>query len=496
MKKYFVYAFLLGLTFFMFGCGVNTLSSVSKQINTYNFDIVYNDQEKKLEVVQTLIYKNKTDYTFEELCFHLYPNAFREGSLISVVSLNSHTSAYSHGTSYGSIEIISVKNENNTDFNYELSGYDENILQVNLGNKLFPEETIKIIFEFEVFLPNVNHRFGYGDNAINVANFYPIACVYENGEFMKKPYSSNGDPFYSDVANYDVTISYPAYLTLASTGKQDKTSLNDDYKTTTISANAVRDFAFVMSEKFEVIQAEFEHTKVYYYYYSDDQAEKSLQTSVLAIKTYSELFGKYPYSTLSVVKTNFVHGGMEYPNLVYISDSLLSYKDYTNVIIHEIAHQWWYNLVGSNAYDNAWQDEGLTDYSTALFYEFNPEYEVDIETIMENGLKTYSFYTQVYSAVYKTLDTSMNRSLDDFTNENEYVYIAYVKGMLFFDSLRKLIGDTDFFAGLNLYLKTYSFKNAQPYDLIWAFERVTNMKLESFFSSWIEGKVILISNVA
>ena len=87
----------------------------------------------------------------------------------------------------------------------------------------------------------------------------------------------------------------------------------------------------------------------------------------------------------------------------------------------------------------------------------------------------------------------MNRSLNEYTNENEYVYIAYVKGMLFFDSLRKLIGDTDFFAGLNLYFKTYSFQNAQPYDMIWAFERVTNMDLESFFASWIEGKVILMS---
>ena len=388
MKKYLFFVFLFCISFSLTGCGLSTINSVSKQISTYEMDITYNDQEKKLEVVETLNYVNKTDYTFEKLCFHLYPNAFREGSLLSVVSLNSYTSAYSHGTSYGSIDILSVKNKEDNAYSYELSGYDENILQVNLDSKLFPEDTIIIIITFDIWIPNVNHRFGYGENAINIANFYPIACIYENGQFMEKPYSSNGDPFYSEMANYEVCITYPEYLTLASTGLQEKTTLLEDYKTTKITAKTVRDFAFVMSDKFEVVKTEYEETKVYYYYYDDVNYEKSLQTSALALKTYSELFGKYPYSTLSVVQTNFVHGGMEYPNLVYISDSLNSYKDYTNVIVHEIAHQWWYNMVGSNAYDNAWQDEGLTDYSTALFYEFNPNYEIDSNEIMQNAVKT------------------------------------------------------------------------------------------------------------
>jgi len=56
-------------------------------------------------------------------------------------------------------------------------------------------------------LPNINHRFGYGDNTVNFGNFYPVACVYENGKgFIQDLYHSNGDPFYSECSNYEVEI--------------------------------------------------------------------------------------------------------------------------------------------------------------------------------------------------------------------------------------------------------------------------------------------------
>jgi aminopeptidase N len=281
---------------------------------------------------------------------------------------------------------------------------------------------------------------------------------------------------------------------LASTGVQNSHTTQNGKTTTAMSAKAVRDFAMVLSEKFQIASQKVGNTTVLYYYHNDENFEQSLQTSVDSLKTFSQTFGGYPYTTLSVVQTNFVHGGMEYPCLVYISDALKSYKDYQNVIVHEIAHQWWYGLVGSNQYNNAWQDEGLTDYSTALFYQKNPSYQIDMEEIINTGVKSYHFFTQVYGAVYKQLDTSMNRALNEYENENEYVYIAYVKGMLLFDSLNALIGDKNFFEGLRLYVKTYSYKNAQPYDLIWAFEKASGMHLEGFFDSWIEGKVIVMAS--
>ena len=86
------------------------------------------------------------------------------------------------------------------------------------------------------------------------------------------------------------------------------------------------------------------------------------------VEFFSKIFGEYPYKTLTVVKTPFVYGGMEYPNLVFVSDSVNSKEELYKVVVHEIAHQWWYGIVGNNEYTYPWLDEALTEFSTILFY--------------------------------------------------------------------------------------------------------------------------------
>ena len=90
-------------------------------------------------------------------------------------------------------------------------------------------DTIEI--EFVVTLPNCLHRFGYGDNTYNFGNFYPVASIYENGEFRQDNYGSNGDPFYSECADYDVSISYPSNYMLASSGQLMEESTEENITT-------------------------------------------------------------------------------------------------------------------------------------------------------------------------------------------------------------------------------------------------------------------------
>lgn len=489
-KVFFVSALIFVFSIFLVGCS-SELEKHSKNLTNYSIVINFDNTTKSLTANQKVDYKNNSSYVLDRLCFHLYPNAFREGAKQKVIWLQDHLHAYPNGTSYGRIEIedVFLKGEK---AEFTIGGMDENILEVPLIQKLFPDDRVLIEINFKVYLPNINHRFGWGDTAINVANFYPIACVFENGEFKTDPYSPNGDPFYSDMSNYNVKITYDELLVLASTGLQLKTTISNNKKTTEIKAEVVRDFAFVFSEKFKVVSQKSNETMVYYYYADDENFQQSLQTSVLALETFEDLFGDYPYPTLSVVQTNFVHGGMEYPNLVYISDDLANYETYTNVIVHEIAHQWWYNMVGSNAYANPWQDEGLTDYSTALFYEKNPQYNITLKSIIENGVKTYSAFVEVYGSLYSKVNTTMKRSLHEYKNSTEYVFIAYVKSMLMFDSLREFLGDEVFFEGLRTYFKDFKFKNAQYYDLIASFEKASKTDLESFFDAWLDGKIIIM----
>lgn len=500
------------------GCA-SDLDKEESKLSSYTIDIDFNDEEKTLSCSENVSYVNKTNTALNHLCFHLYPNAFREGAKASVVSLSDFIKAYPNGKSYGNIKIenVSVLNSTATSANifsieqptyseiaktlntspidenqYFVGGEDENILYVILKTPLYPNEKVDIKINFTVTLPNINHRFGYGNNTINIANFYPIACVFNNGDFDKSLYNSNGDPFYSDMANYFVNLKVPKSYVVSNTGNVVSKDEIDNKNLLNIEAKVVRDFAIVMSKEFKIMSETVGETQVKYFYYSDENSALSLETATKALKFFSDYIGNYPYKTLSVVQANFVHGGMEFPNLVYISDDVTNVDTYQQVIIHEIAHQWWYNMVGSSAYSYGWLDEGLTEYSTALFYEHHPEYNIKKDTIISNAYSSYNLFVSLAEKVNGKVDTSMSRDLCDYNSDQEYVYVAYVKGMLLFDSLREIIGPKKFQKCIQNYFEEYRFQNVTPDNLIASFEKTSKTNLKNYFDAWISGNVVLL----
>ena len=86
----------------------------------------------------------------------------------------------------------------------------------------------------------------------------------------------------------------------------------------------------------------------------------------------------------------------------------------------------------------------------------------------------------------------MNRKLNEYTNESEYVYISYVKGLLLFDSLEEILGHEKFIDCLQLYFEENKFGVSTPDRLVSAFEKSSKRELSSFFESWINGKVKII----
>ena len=480
--------------FALSSCGTNNVIKLASQNATnYTMSLVYNDDTKSLYGNSDIDYINRSQDNLNEIFFHLYPNAFREDAKYKPVSSLLYTQAYINGESYGDITIKSVK-VNNKEVTHSIGGQDNDILIVPLSSQLYPNSRVNIQIEYDITIPNVKHRFGYTDNAVNLGNFYPIACVYENNAFDTSPYSYNGDPFYSDISNYNVTFTCDSDFVVASSGNLKSKDTKDGKTTYNYSALAIRDFAMSLSKKFNLLETKCDGISIKYYYHSDEQPQESLETACKSVETFNDLFGKYPYSTLSVVETSFVHGGMEFPNIVFISDDLTSYEEYTNVIVHEIAHQWWYGVVGDNQNKDGYIDEGLAEYSCILFYENNPEYEITRTSIISNDLQLYLMFTEVYGDLFENFDTSMDRLLTEYTTEPEYTYMAYVKSVLMFDNLRQLIGDKDFKQGIKNFYNDNQMQFATKDTLIIAFEQASNMPLKSFFDSWIDGKIVIASN--
>lgn len=462
-------------------------------LSYYQLNLKYDSNQHLLSGQEKVEFINNYDNMFTHLYFHLYPNAFREGAKNGVVSNNNEGEAYPNGKSYGQIDILGVTFANGESASFNITGEDKNILEVCLKEELYPDEKVVLNIMFETTLANINHRLGYGQNTINLGNFYPIACVYESGKgFSQSLYHSNGDPFYSECANYEVNIQFDSSLEIASTGQQTSIQNDKDKTIATYRADKVRDFSIVLSEIFDIASTKYRDVNINYYGYSgDDNIAECLKTCVDAVETFESLFGKYPYSQLSVVKSNFVHGGMEYPNLVLISDTIASQNDINYVIVHEIAHQWWYAMVGNDEYNNAWLDEGLAEYSTFLFYKENIEYGESYDSMITATIESYKLFEKIYIKVNGSVDGSMQRALCDFQTEPEYVQCVYNKGVIMFNTLREMVGDKRFISTLRNYFEEFKYKNARPSDLIAQFVSTCGKSMEGFFESWLDGSVVI-----
>ena len=167
---------------------------------------------------------------------------------------------------------------------------------------------------------------GYGDNTVNVTNWFPIACVYDERGWNTKSYEMIGDPFYSEISNFDVTILAPKKYKLGSTGKVIDSKSDNKKSMHIIEADNVRDFAFVLSNKFDVKEDSIKNIEINTYSLDKEFSEFSTIVAKDSIKIFSEMFGKYPYDTYSVVASDFYIGGMEYPNLSMIDKKFIYRK--------------------------------------------------------------------------------------------------------------------------------------------------------------------------
>ena len=485
MKKK-VFAFILTFIIVVLGCSFTGCTNLNNFKTQYNINCEY--ENGVLTSTCTVNYYNNTENAFTLLKFNLYGNAFRKDARYSPISSAYEHLAYPNGKSYGDMQITKVLVDEK-DATFSIGGVDQNILLVNLQNEVFPDERCVITIEYTLNLANVVARTGVNDKTINLANFYPILCVYENEGFYECVYYANGDPFYSECADYLVTLTFPSEYVVAHTGNLKSSVVKENKTQNTYSISNARSFALVLSKEFECISDNSGEVLINYFYYKDENPLKSLEYAVKSIETFNKLFGKYPYSTYSVVQTKFVQGGMEFPTLVMVSDTLEG-EVLGEVIVHETAHQWWQTAVGNNEIEYGFVDEGLTEYSVVLFFENNPEYNFTRQKLIKSAENTYHLFFTIYDRLKGGVDTTMIRSLKDFSSEYEYVNIAYVKGCLMYDTLRDTIGDDMFFKGLKQYYSTYCFKNVTPYEIVSVYEKL-GADANGFFNSYYEGKVLL-----
>ena len=450
----------------------------------YVINAEYVPETRQLTAEMTVTVPNNTENAWEELKFELWANAYREGATYSPVSELYESAAYYKGKSYGGIEISSVTGGEG----YTVCGEDENILSVKLASPLYPDETATVTIAYTVTLAEINHRLGVGMNTVNLTAFYPVLCYAGDGGFKEYVYASSGDPFVSECADFDVTLTVPEGYTAVYGGSGEEVAQNGKKAYHVIAENA-RDTAFVLGQNFECVKMNTCGVDVEYYYYGDAAPERTLSVAGDALKYFSETFGEYTFPRYVVVESDFPYGGMEYAGLSLISSSLRA-SEIPVVVAHETAHQWWYSMVGSNQFECSWQDEGLAEYSTALFLEAYPDYGGSYRAAVDASVNAYRAFFSVYSQLHGEANTAMNRPLTSFSGDYEYRNIAYDKGVVLFDRVREVMGEKKFLSALNRYVETYRGKIATYADLVACFEGASR-NIEGVFGSFVDGLCVI-----
>ncbi|WP_236887747.1 M1 family metallopeptidase [Metaclostridioides mangenotii] len=419
------------------------------KVNQYKIDAIFNDEDKKIMCNQTTEYVNNTKESLDKVYFHIYPNAFSKREY-APFEKEEMQQAYPNGFNEGYMDIKNVLSSKKN-LQYEVKGEKNDILEIKLHKKLKPGDSVPIDFKYNVKLPNSLGRFGYGENTINVTNWYPIACVKDGRGWNLKSYESIGDPFYSETSDFDVNLLLPRKYKLANTG----TIVNDKYdekkKMYEIEAKNVRDFAFIMSEDFDIGRGRSKGVSINTYNLNKNLAHKSTEVAEDSIRIFSDLFGKYPYKGFSVVASDFYIGGMEYPMLVMIDQSLYNEKNkflLEYVIAHEAAHQWWYSVVGNDEISEPWLDEALTEYSTVLYFE--NKYGKDTANKL---MKTM----EVQAKNYKS--ENIFKPTTDYDNSTDYSLNVYTKGAVALHKVREEVGDKVFFSTLKEYYSKNKYQN-------------------------------------
>jgi hypothetical protein len=235
-------------------------------------------------------------------------------------------------------------------------------LPIALDVAVPPGGTGQVGLSLAIEVPQRNDRFGWANGIAYLGSALPAVAIVDDGGPHLDPYSDLGESYYSQVGRYDVTLDVPDALATPATGTLAATSHGGGRTVRRFVANDVRDFAWAAAslKRRAATDAAGERIRVWYPPGQGAEGIASLTAAVRAMDAFGRDFGAYGYPDVDVVVSRFAaFGGMEYPTLVFANPS-------PSLVSHELAHQWWYGIVGDDEYAEPWLDEAFATWAARL----------------------------------------------------------------------------------------------------------------------------------
>ncbi|NND95066.1 MAG: M1 family metallopeptidase [Flavobacteriales bacterium] len=534
-------AFYLIVSFILFLSSASAQDYFQQEVN-YNITVSLDDVAHSLTAFETLEYINNSSDTLHKIYFHIWPNAYRNNQTAlghQKLKAGGKRKYLNAPHQQGWIDSLDFKVDGQP-IRWEQDTVHIDICVLHLNTPLLPDHSIEISTPFYVKLPKgTMSRLGHLDEAYQITQWYPKPAVYDKNGWHAFPYLDIGE-FYSEYGSFDVSITVPENYVLAATGNlqneegmksleelaakteqivefdtKDKSfpSSATAMKTLRYTESDIHDFAWFADKRFHVLQGEvvLPHsgrkvkTWVYFPNHEADLWKDAIEYMNDAVYYYSLWYGDYPYSNCSAVHAPGSRGGMEYPTVTIIGNSSTAMQLET-VVMHEVGHNWFYGILGSNERDDPWMDEGINTFSEMRYFDAkypdNKLYPMQLksESIASlMGIENHS-YSYIHQLLYRlqakrNMDLPTNSCSEDLAGFN-YSAIAYSKTGLSFYYLKDYLGDEKFDEIMQAYFEAWKFKHPSPEDLRQIFEKRVNEDLDWFFDDLLSSSKKLDYKIA
>ena len=513
--------------------GVRAQSYFQQEVN-YRIDVRLDDAKHELHAFEQFDYHNNSPQTLDTIWIHLWPNAYKDRSTAlcdQLDRMNNFGLHYATPEQRGFLDSLAFTvGPSSVPVQWGPHPEHIDIAWIKLPSPLAPGEHTTISTPFRVRIPSASFsRLGHAGQAYFITQWYPKPAVLDSEGWHPMPYLTQGE-FYSEFGSFDVRITLPANYVVGATGelqdaherawldslstvpyaddqkfkvRKQRARLNATppssarTKTLHFKQDRVHDFAWFTDKRFIVRKGSVTlprsgNTVTTWTMFTPENADiwKDAITYVNeSVRLYSSWVGDYPYSACTAIDGGTAAGGgMEYPMITILNDSSDPFE-LDVVIAHEVGHNWFYGILGSNERDHPWMDEGINSYYEQRYVEARYP-GLRIKNVQGLPIGSLSMgegitYREQNELMYRfnarrNQDSPPDTPSDEFS-ELDYGTTVYAKSAVAFDNLRGLLGEARYDSCMQAYFGSWRFKHPRPIDLERSFGMDKDPALASTF---------------
>ena len=491
---------------------INSSKPLSERVVHYDIDATYDATKHSLNAIETLTYHNLTGQALDTFPFHLYLNGFQPAAtwLKEAKRDGSRDETFKQwdNKNYGSVEIKSLVVEGQGDLTSQLrfiqpddgNQADRTVVQLHLPKPVAPGAYVQFKITFHDQFPETLERSGWKRDFVLGGQWFPKVGVWWHGAWNCHQFHANTE-FFADFGVYDVKLTVPEYEIVGASGVEVSSTKNSDgTKSMQYHGEDIHDFAWTASPHYKVYEDTFSGAmglvKLRLLMQPAHWAQSQRHAEILknSLDRFERWYGPYPYKTLTLVdpEPGSAAEGMEYPTFITGGTTWWMPKGFLLpevVVEHEFGHQYWYSMVATNEFEDAWLDEGINSYTEvkvmdSLFGKQTSVLNMAGMTAGENALQRISYVGAA------DLDPMVRKGYE-FASSGSYVGVTYGKTASVLLTLESLVGEDSLRKAIQTYFMRYRFTHPDKEDFLRTIEEVSGKDLRWYFNQAVYGTEVL-----